>query len=512
MSVQNKRDKYVSISASIILILVGLIYVACYFPKKTNTIFQIINDFHGNTLASLNASINHDKYILSNQSSLNNILNQYKYYSDISFPTFDQFKQQLFCPTINEDPNDFILELIYKNQFKQNCYDKDVKFLVHDISLDPSGIGSFLNAFVSEIFWKAMALNRTYLMIGNWKWSNGYTYCQNKKATECYTLPVSNCNYSALIKHYKPKHLNPLEATNKTYLMESDDNILVCYLRCYRSGLNRDMILEWFNNEYNRSINIYNVEGILFSYIFRINYQVRSLVFKNIKEIYINDIYPNNYSNIVGWVLRGSDKCDRETICWSLNDYKHVLQGLYYINNEYNTFLISSEDHDLLLNIINNTYQENFNFIYFKNDTFMNGGSFRGIIYKNNSDWNENVIVKSLTIFMLQLVFSKTIMLNRNSGWARYIMYGMNTLQCKSLFYSNINDNNINPHIPCMEIVQHGGNTPRFEKPKTLVVNSDLFGKITNETFYKKFNVFLDEDRICGSYDMSKFHPAIGMK
>ena len=437
--------------------------------------------------------------ILSNKKiSIKNGLNKYKHLNDIEIPTLNEFKEQLLCPIMNEYPNNEILKIIYNNQFKKKCNSNNTKFFVHDISKHDSGIGSLIEAYISPIFWKAISLNRTYIIIGKWKWAKDYKYCKNTNGLECYTLPVSNCNYNEIIKYHKPKRLNRNSANNISYLMNINNTIISCNLKCSKSGLNRNDILKWFNNTYKMDISIYNVNGILFSYIFRINYKVRNIILNNIINIYYNDIYSNNYKYIIGWALRHSDKCVEETKCWRLNDYINLLKGLYYMNNDYNTFLITSEDHDMIGKIVNAFNSSKINIIYNKYDIHLKGGNPKMKITTNN--WVTNVVVQCLTNFILQNAFSNVIIFNRNSNWLRFIIYSLNVMKCNSIFYDTIIPSKL---TSCIEIIQDGINTNKNEKHKSIILNKQLFGTMDNKTFYNKFNLFLDHNRICGTYDIS---------
>lgn len=135
--------------------------------------------------------------------------------SSIGHPlSIHTLNEQLFCPlkhssTLNPSTSmissagERLLRFIHSNQFKTNCNDPSIQYLIYDTTGWYTGLGATTNGGILKYFTRSLMSNRTFILVGSWEWSKDLQHCveTGREGFGCYFLPPSNCKYADIIQN-----------------------------------------------------------------------------------------------------------------------------------------------------------------------------------------------------------------------------------------------------------------------------------------------------------------------
>ena len=467
--------------------------------EPSNTIKDEENKIISNSTQLLIQDINNE-IKKSNQSECNLLfcdkikfdlmIRYYKSVSSISFPSsWIELNDQLFCPIkysselnknigIISSAGQRILEYIYLNQFKKDCFDFNKnKYLFYDTSGWYSGLGATTNGGIIKYFSRALMSNRTFILVGEWDWSKNLKHCNdlNRTGFNCYFLSTSNCLYQDIINKIDkndpkqfiqtkgvPKDCNLGDFPEKPWCEQT-----VIYINNNGAGWypkNED-IDKWIHNK--KFSNFQQYKAVIISFVYRLQPNVREIIYKKIKNAFIESFKTSkDFSNkfdpfqSIGFPIRASDKC-RDNImgihgemqCWTVDELNKLLISIKYFKPNINwNIIFTSEDINIIDQLIlkmHETNNSNWNIIINHHDTkpIIGSAKFRNDNYlkKDNliemdklidTDFDHDVIVGALSSLLLQTANNKYIVHTKSSSWLDNLWNIAAQLNCESIFWS----------------------------------------------------------------------------
>ena len=465
----------------------------------------------------------------------NDINNDSMEYYDI--PNLANFNNELFCPIrdkfVKKQGMYKLLKDIHKRQFIDNCYDPNHKFWIFDINDCVQGLFASLNCW-SYYFTQALVLNRTFLFYGDWHRYAPKSHCPINSGYHCFFEPISNCDATKLINHYKNKkngsyyfEFTPKSARNATIpsMGGLPWNVLNDSYQ-YRFKENVWYVHGWgFHKSSTRHYRIIQkkyglndpneYEPLLWSIFLRLK-QNLAIAVDQIVNKSLNKIISKKEDNLIlSMPIRWGDKCINspqsqmdsrlhpEMYCWTVDQYMSLIKILLKLiksDNDSNDFyiIITSETAEVVKNVTEN-YKQDLDLKdikYIKNlDDIMQGIS---VYYNKKYSSNSDPLINWLSLLStIRLHFaSNYFIFTKMSNWIYKIYKMIEFLECEPIktyeyTQSDSKVSNENKSMECIEIIMPWGRT-NTSPPLTAKLSNNLlkiYNDLNDTKQFDRFNI-----------------------
>ena len=405
-----------------------------------------------------------------------------------------------------------LYDKIYQHQFKTNpskeCIESE--YWVHNLHWK-SGLGFMIKNVALELI-IAIGHNKTFIYgpnINQWPFKNN----KNKNiGMDYYFKPITNCKISSSKQEWRYHDLQK----------DGDGRFLDKFAKTSFSSILPGIVeTNWKWPQYNALLTV--AEYFIFS---RFTQNTQQIIAKNLETTFLNHLqfeYIINSRNesllsltkiedfimkkIIAVPIRHSDKCygknlddqKAEMICFELEHYLKIirLMQIFYINDdELIHILVTTEDSNIIKQLLLNTNNKSFEIIINDNDMRPNTGDPKQWRNKNDTfeligeDGND-LMISMLTTLQLNLLTKYWIM-SPNSNWHLIMELWRKYRQCRYNGYHHLNNNDYTVKVELLSYCPRC-NRKSYGRNERVVV----FNKV-NITFVEN-NEYIASvlDRIC---------------
>ena len=558
------RSRLYKVCTIIVLMIILLLFLR---EELFITAMMEMQELNGETSPNINngrgnnQNDNNENAIYFDDTAFNELVEHSSSVNEAIFPSdWLHLNDQLFCPikysqTLSpshsaSNGDEVLLKVLYRLQFKANCFDTDEsnKFLVFDVrTMGSRGIGACINAMLLKIMFRAIYSNRTLLLIGQWRWTKPLRYCNGSEGMSCYMLPTSNCNYKQILSHFGRSE--EYKGTLPTHCDIGDNKTLpLCSERILTINKRSDgwgyfpmpsVMDKWLLRTF-KVFNFNQFRAVCTAFFFRLQPRVRRIVYEKVKKSVLLSLNSSmNPFKTLSLPIRQSDKCKTDNVragemdCWSEREFILFLDSVSFLSdNRIDTVIITSESTQFLNNLTAAIkefdewkYSEHKWRRIVVNKHYIS--SQIGAADYRQSEWMRysddrlatqlefDPIVGALSSMLLQIANSQYIAHTKSSNWLDLIFALSKSLNCHSIFWREQLQTNgfgsifLQIDTKCFEFIQWGiGNKLVFKK--SITYPPDLWEvmkqKFKNDKeFEREFGIRSKSYRPCTRFDVKPY-------
>ena len=238
-------------------------------------------------------------------------------------------------------------------------------------------------------------------------------------------------------------------------------------------GIQNEAINKWIYNQ--KFTNFQQYKAIILSFVYRLNGNVREIIYKKIQNAFIKSFKTEKDLNdkfdpfkTIAFPIRASDKCKDnimgmhgEMDCWTVDELNKLLIAIKYLKPSINSVIFTSEDIYFIDKLIYKMNISKWNIIInhddikpaigaarFRNENYLKNKYRKGLNKLIDNDFEHDVIVGALSSLLLQASNAKYVVHTKSSSWLDNLWNIASQLNCESIFWSQqLEINGFSSHI-----------------------------------------------------------------